>query len=580
MEAILNNLTKAIGWSIFHSLWQGAVIYGALMLAFFLLPQKRARLKHNLAYGAMCLMFLTFITSFLILFKLPSPEPATALGFGQAQLYEQYLATIPASLTQQTELLFPYIVAIYAIGLVIQLFMLSAGYRKLQQLKQGKKFLVPAEWAASFENLKFKLGLGKQIDFYLSEGINIPLVIGYFKPLVLFPVALVAQLDLKQVEAILIHELSHIRRNDYLLNLIKTGIETILFFNPFVWLGSKLIHMEREHACDDLVLQVTETPLTYAHALLKLEILQDQSSPAFAMAATGKGQHLYQRIKRITDMKTSYINAKQRIFAITLTIATIISLAWVKPAKTEARVKPKTVTTTRPAALKQPLASHNTPIVMIEDTTKKKKQFKIITVDHQGKRCEYNSLKEMPDSLRKMVIRETFSNSPALQLNVDSMVNHSLSFLKSPEWKAAMENATNAANVANLANAEKISARINAQINSSEWKKMNAELKKSTNQIKVYFNSPEWKKQQEKITQSLAQAEKSINAEELSRQIHEATRFELSVNKDRVKELRLISKKRQELESSKEYQDLKKKFDDEVEALRKRKALNADSTKM
>jgi bla regulator protein BlaR1 len=576
MEAILNNLTKAIGWSIFHSLWQGAIIYGLLILAFFLLPQKRARLKHNLAYGAMCLMFLTFVTSFLILFKLPSPETIAPVGLTQGQLYEQYLATLPASLGKQTELLFPYIVTIYAIGLVIQLFMLSAGYRKLQLLKQGKMLSVPVEWTESFENLKLKLGLGKHIDFHLSNAVNVPLVIGYFKPLVLFPVALVTQLDLKQVEAILIHELSHIRRNDYLLNLIKTGIETILFFNPFVWLGSKLIHMEREHACDDLVLEITETPLTYAHALLKLEIIQDHSSPSFAMAATGKGQHLYQRIKRITDMKTSYINAKQRIFAITLTIATVVSLAWVKPAKTEVQQKP--VVHARSVALKQPPMSHSIPITTADDTTKKKKRFKIVTIDHQGKKCEYNSLKEMPDSLRKIVIRETFSNTPDFQLNIDSLVNHSLSFLKSPEWKANLDNAMNAANLANTANVEKINARVNAQISSADWKKVNAELKKSTDHIKTFFNSPEWKKQQEKITQGIAQVEKNINSEEINRQIQEATRFNISISKEKAKELRLISKNRQELESSKEYKDLKKKFDDEVKALRKRKALDTDST--
>jgi len=559
MEAILNNLTQAIGWSIFHSLWQGAIIYGLLILAFFILPQKRARLKHNLAYGAMCLMFLTFVTSFLILFKLPSPETLAPMAFNQAQLYGQYLATLPASLSQQTEMLFPYIVAIYAIGLVIQLFMLSAGYRKLQKLKQGNKLSVPAEWAEAFENLKFKLGLGKHIDFYLSEGVNIPLVIGYFKPLVLFPVALVAQLDIKQVEAILIHELSHIRRNDYLLNLIKTGIETILFFNPFVWLGSRLIHIEREHACDDLVLQVTETPLTYAHALLKLEILQDHSSPAFAMAATGKGQHLYQRIKRITDMKTSYINAKQRIFAITLTIATVISLAWVKPAKTEIPVKLKTHV--QPIDLKQQPERHIIPVTLLDDTAKKKKQFKIITVDHQGNKCEYNSVKEMPDSLRKMVINETFSNSPHLQLNIDSIVNNSLSFLKSPEWKATMENAANAINAASI-------------------EKMNAKIKKGTDRIQIYFNSPEWKKREEKLKQSMELVEKNINTAEINRQINEATKFEILINSEKANNHRLIFKKRQELESSKEYQDLKKKFDDEVEALRKRKALNTDSTKL
>ena len=157
---------------------------------------------------------------------------------------------------------------------------------------------------------------------------NVPLVIGYFKPVVLFPIALATQLELNQVEAILIHELSHIRRNDYALNLMKTVIETLLFFNPFVWLAGKFISIEREHACDDLVIKHTGTPLTYAHALLKLELLKDKEAPTLSLAATGTNQYLYQRIKRITNMKTTYINAKQQLVIFALTLSTVLSLAW------------------------------------------------------------------------------------------------------------------------------------------------------------------------------------------------------------------------------------------------------------
>jgi bla regulator protein BlaR1 len=583
MEAILTNLTKAIGWSIFHSLWQGAAIYGLLLLVLFAMPKTNARLRHNLAYGAMCLMFAAFVTSFLMLFKFPGESTNPVLT--QGVLYGQYLADLPLSLSKQAERFFPYIVTVYTIGLAIQLGMLSAGYRKLQKLKQSQQELVPGTWTTLFNKLTAQLNLRQHIGFALSDKINVPLVIGYFKPVILFPIALVNQLDLKQVEAILIHELSHIRRNDYLLNLVKTAIETILFFNPFIWLGSRLINIEREHACDDMVLKLTETPLTYAHALLKLEILQDNSSPAFAMAASGKAQHLYQRIKRITDMKTNYINAKQRIFAITLTIATVISLAWVKPAKTEEKVKivHPAITSLKTADLKIEDLKNQSKVHLAaqvcEDTTKKKKKFNILMVDDKGNKHEYNSMAEMPDSLKKEVISKTFSNTNNLRIHIDSIVGTSLAFLHSPEWKAQIQ---------------QVNDQITQQFSSEDWKKTSAELQKSSEELRKngeelkksasqmkYFQSKEWLKAQKEIRKESEKMMKKVNSDKFRQAIANSARMEIFINNrtDYANSRKIANEKRQELESSKEYQDLKKKFDAEVEAIRKRKETEADSLK-
>ncbi|RYF20477.1 MAG: M56 family metallopeptidase, partial [Flavobacteriales bacterium] len=330
MDAIINNLVKATGWSILHSLWQGALIY-ALVFILFQFFKTNAKVRHNIAFGALTLIFIGFSVTFFYLFELPTKASGTP-DLSLQNLSNYYWLKVNGTLGFKTESYFPILVAIYLIGIVLQLSVLLMGYAKLKQLKRASTIKVPAVWKTIFDMTVFQLKLQKPISFYLSEKVNVPLVIGFFKPVILFPVALATQLDQKQVEAILIHELSHIRRNDYLLNLLKTFIETLLFFNPFVWLTTKLIQIEREHACDDLVVALTETPLTYAQALLKLEILKEQS-PALAMAATGKNQHLYQRIKRITAMKTNYINVKQQVIILALTIATVFSVAWINPTK-------------------------------------------------------------------------------------------------------------------------------------------------------------------------------------------------------------------------------------------------------
>lgn len=520
MEAIVNNLIKATGWSIFHSLWQGALIYAILFLTVIVLPKLKSQLKHNLAYGAMCLIFVSFCITFFSIFKLPVSNGSTAgAELHINAVYYEYLRSLPQEISSKTETMFPYIVSVYGIGILFQLFILIAGYRKMHQLKNAAQLAVPAAWTAVFEEMVAKLNLKQQIGFYLSEKVNIPLVIGYFKPVVLFPIALATQLDLKQVEAILIHELSHIRRNDYLLNLIKTGIETILFFNPFIWLSGRFINIEREHACDDLVVALTGTPVTYAHALLKLEILKDKSTPALSMAATGKNQHLYHRIKRITDMKTNYMNAKQQIFAITLTIATVISLAWVKPSKAEKaplHVAPLTEDMEiagvglkfKVQDLKALKLIPNTPY-QNADTTRKKRKFKIITVDANGTKHEYSSIKEVPDSLRSEIFDKTFVSFPKsgeFNVFVDSVTSASLAFLKSPEWKK---------NIAEIQNQGEVMSR---HFNSPEWKKQEAAIKKNAEVMSKHFNSPEWKKNIAEMQKNGEKMSKHFNSPEWKKQ--------------------------------------------------------------
>ncbi|WP_158796778.1 M56 family metallopeptidase [Pedobacter sp. L105] len=332
METLVNNLIQATGWSILHSLWQGALIYALLLPSQLNVFKLNAKLKYKLAYVANCLMFICFVCTFISVFHWPSASAVSDMP-----------AAFPAIATpifiKYAERLFPALVLLYLIGLLIQSVIVVQGYKKVNQLKKANYSKVPEEWAKLFQNLTRNMNIRKHIDFRLSDHVNVPLVIGFLKPVILFPVALAAQMELNHVEAILIHELSHIRRNDYLFNLIRTMIDTVLFFNPFIWLTGKFIDIEREHACDDLVVKLTDQPLTYAHALLKLELLTDKHSPVLALAATGTNQHLYQRIKRITDMKTNYMNSKQKLFTVTLTLATIVSLAWISPEKNDKPIK-------------------------------------------------------------------------------------------------------------------------------------------------------------------------------------------------------------------------------------------------
>ncbi|RYY05782.1 MAG: M56 family metallopeptidase, partial [Sphingobacteriaceae bacterium] len=169
-------------------------------------------------------------------------------------------------------------------------------------------------------NNKFKLI--KTVSVYVSAKVMVPLTIGFFRPIIVFPIAIINQLSAAQTEAILLHEMAHIKRHDYLLNLLLCVVQSFLFFNPAVWLMQREISKYREQSCDDLVLDQTQNQLAYAHALLLIEQYRNQSLN-LTLASNGKKYTLLNRIKRITDMKTNETSPKSKLVVLLFTLITI-----------------------------------------------------------------------------------------------------------------------------------------------------------------------------------------------------------------------------------------------------------------
>ncbi|RAJ22646.1 M56 family metallopeptidase [Pedobacter cryoconitis] len=594
MEALVNNLIQATGWSILHSLWQAALVYALLLPTQMRIFRLKARLKYNLAFAANAFIFICFLITFFSIFKWPADQQQamTAQVMVNNPLSYSFLS---ATLIPYAEKLFPFLVLLYSIGLVIQSVIVFKGYHKIQSLKRADRISIPAEWTVLFEALTKKLNISKHVSFHLSEHVNVPLVIGFFKPVVLFPVALMAQMEMKHIEAILIHELSHIRRNDYLFNLIRTLIETILFFNPFVWLTGKFIDIEREHACDDLVVGLTNTPLTYAHALLQLELLADKSSPVFALAATGKNQHLYQRIKRITAMKTNYMNSKQKLFAVALTLTTIISLAWINPAKRDQQLKQSKVSKDNATLL--------SPSVQLPIDTGKKKTKRVYVFKSND--TPDSMVIQGPDSLplRHVYINHNRPEPPAvimppappappvpLNIETDSLLG--------PDFPVTMINFSSdvkdmvaASFSGNERKIESLAARIeekgkalerqfNSPAEKAKWAKFDAEIKakydnpaarakweKMAREMQAKYNSPEQKAAMKKLQQQARlqalSAQQMINSPEFKARI----KLMSADNSTRMVILN-ESEEQQKLKKTAEYQELKKKFDKDVEKLK------------
>ena len=587
METLLNNFIQAMGWSILHSLWQSALIYAILLPLQLLVFRRNAKVKYIMAYGAHLLMFICFLITFCSVFHWP--EPAAQVQLHQLRTMT-YITPLTAVFAAYAEAAFPYLVMFYLLGFIIQSVVVIKGYQRVQALKNAAHQEIPEHWKVLFASLVKALKIRKTVDFRLSAQVSVPLVIGFLKPVILFPVSLAAQMDVQQVEAILIHELSHIRRNDYLFNLIRTVIDTILFFNPFVWLTGKFIDIEREHACDDLVVEVTSTPLTYAHALLTLELLTDKSSPALALAASGNDQHLYQRIKRITDMKTNYINSKQKLFAITLTIATLVSLAWISPDKNEKKVRAASIRQTTKTLTISDLSPLDTGKKKIKIAVRPKHMIAppVPPIPKTPARPKTPPVPEQPEAIEMPEAPEP-PEMPAMDMNMIAPVSISIGELAKKISIISLSDHSNQQEIQKMQIAlqkqsEELEKKINSPEQKAKWAKYNAEMQEKFNSkeqqakwkkygeaIRAKYDNPKERAKWEKIAKENEQRVNSNQQKLIRIQVNQnmqanvnAARAARSVALIRVNEI-------QKVEQSPEYIELKKKFDQDLQDLYQKK---------
>jgi bla regulator protein BlaR1 len=344
METLLHNLSEVFAVSIIHSLWQCLIIY--LLLRIFLADIVRlsAAVKYKITVTAL------FAATGWFIYTL----------FDEAANYNWHISLQAATNTSQhlplitslkaianaddryeitIERYLPYVTTIYIAGLLFHTLRLLSAWFQMQQLKQNA---VPDnQLQKRLNELSAMLNNKRAVIVSYADRIDVPCVTGYLKPLILLPLSLSTYLSAKEVEAILLHELAHVKRNDYLINLLQQVMSVILFFNPFVLLMNRIINQERENSCDDVVVALTGQPLVYAQALLKIEQNNVRYLP-LALAATGKKYHLLNRIERIMKNKKPMANIRHIVLAFTILIGSITSIAWLNPAIGNGKLSLKT----------------------------------------------------------------------------------------------------------------------------------------------------------------------------------------------------------------------------------------------
>lgn len=211
---------------------------------------------------------------------------------------------------------------------------------------------INVDWRLFVQKLSEQLGIRRHVKIYLSNIVKTPLTIGFFKPIILVPLASINHLTTEQMEAVILHELAHIKRLDYLINLLLSVIEATLFFNPFMQLLSKHIKRERENSCDDWVLQYEYNPTSYAKALLQIAMFQS-SQPSFGMNAIENKDVLLTRVKRIIEKSERSFHYRHQLIALLFITTVLSSISWLSP---QNKIKASNTVRSTPAIV-EPLAA-------------------------------------------------------------------------------------------------------------------------------------------------------------------------------------------------------------------------------
>jgi len=342
VENLSHPLVSALGWTLVNALWQILIVALIWRSAIYFARKASANIRYNLSLLALlavpAVSVYTFFKQYYIYreaSRIVSLEFEDGLFFASAEgnssffLVQKSYPTFLSGL----ETIAPHLVWIYLTGLLVFSLYSMVNYSRLYTLKHRNTSPLPESWSIKVQNLKRQMGLKRKVRVLQSALITVPAVVGLFRPVILLPLAMLSSLSVAQVEAILMHEMYHLRRYDHYINLLQNLLEILFFFHPATWWISRHIRLEREKCVDEWVVNHTARPLDYAKALITLE--ENRSTTLQPLvAATQSKTLLLTRIKNIMTMKTRSFNPGQKLAALLVILTATVSVAWINPAMT------------------------------------------------------------------------------------------------------------------------------------------------------------------------------------------------------------------------------------------------------
>jgi beta-lactamase regulating signal transducer with metallopeptidase domain len=308
-------LVLASGWTLLHSLWQGAFVALLLGLLLVLLHRQSAKVRYAVAGGALLAQLLLAIGTFSYYYSL-APEAAlsatASASYKSASAADVYIAPAQASFWETPfavaqayfEQHLPLLVTLWLLGMMGMMIRFIGGVAYTQRLRHYRTTPLGTNWQLQVSDISEAMGVKQAVRLAESALVQVPMAIGFAKPVILLPVGAVTGLTQAQVEAVLAHELAHILRRDYLVNLLQSVVDVLFFYHPAVWWMSGIVRAERENCCDDIAVAVCGDTLTYARALAEIEAMRLPAAPPMALAFSGKRGSLMSRIKRLVGQQS------------------------------------------------------------------------------------------------------------------------------------------------------------------------------------------------------------------------------------------------------------------------------------
>ena len=304
------------GWTLLHFAWQGALLGLAVAGVLWLCRRRSSNARYAIASGGLAALLAAPLMTAAVLWQTGRTSEPVALADRAADREPGSGSTVAHALVGRNSMeavhariaaALPGVVAVWLAGVCVLLVRMGGGYWRVQRLHEAGLAAPVSRWQQVAARLASRLGLAHAVRVVESRLVGTPTVVGWMRPIVLLPVAALANLAPSQVEAILAHELAHIRRHDYLVNLLQSLGETVLFYHPAVWWVSGRIRAEREHCCDDVALVVSGDRVAYASALAALEEWRGrEAAPALGAAAGPLGGRVQRILERPSEPRPRF----------------------------------------------------------------------------------------------------------------------------------------------------------------------------------------------------------------------------------------------------------------------------------
>jgi len=481
------NFLQSLGWAILNSLWQLALLWVIYQVITAIFKSAKPAAKAMLASSLLMSGFAWFIFTFILAFTAGNHDTAPfSMGMMPANGINNWLINS-----------LPYASVLYLLLLFIPLLRFIRNYRYIQVIRRYGLTKMDPEWRVFVNKISAMMGIRKNVRVWVSEWVSSPVTFGFLKPVILVPLAAINNLSTSQMEAVLLHELSHIRRFDYLVNFILNIIRVVLYFNPFAKAFIRIVEREREKSCDEMVLQFQYDSRDYATALLQLEKLSYHSR-ILVLSATGRNKDLLQRVETIMGVGKRNRLPLQRLGGILAGILCVFGL-------NALLVISKTPVVKMQAFVQSPVQQKEDDgkyTVALIEQPRQTIQNKPVHAKISGKKSPAVATEKYPTTFdNPEIISAEYQAIPDVLLNkfeevqVKEAMEVSKKVLENEQWKKVEKNL---ADVFNQEEKEELRTAWKTELNKFDWNKWE-------NKLRLAYNQVDWEKVNIQLNYAISQ---------------------------------------------------------------------------